>query len=255
MPLRVSAYYALHYGKEYLAYSIRCVYDHVDRIFLVYSSQPSRGAMNRWPNPDSLKELHDAVGGISDPDGKIEWHCGDYWGQEGYHREFARDLCFEVGKADIALQFDHDEMFFGDDLEEAIALANASEAKYFRLNFVHLWRSFDWACRDEMMPVRLVKKEGKGEEYLRMAHPVYHFGYAQRPELVRYKMPIHGHRAEFRQPPLEWWEGKFMGWKPGNEIGDVHPTCAGIWNPKPFDKGEMPMIMREHPYWDKEIIE
>jgi len=88
-----------------------------------------------------------------------------------------------------------------------------------------------------------------------MGKPIYHFGYAQRPELVRYKMPIHGHRAEFRQPPDQWWEEKFVAWRPGNAVEDVHPVCAGIWTPRPFDKSELPQLMGEHPYWDVEIIE
>jgi len=255
MPLRVSAYYALHYGREYLAYSIRSIYDHVDKIFLVYSNDPVRGAMSLLPNPDSLEDLHQAVKDIPDPTGKIEWHCGSYWGGEAEHRKFGRELVFEVGEADVCLSLDHDEVIHGDSLEEAIVLAAHGEYKYYRLNFLHLWRSFNWICMDLMMPVRLQKRDGKGEGYIHVRKPIYHFGYAQRPELVRYKMPIHGHRAEFRQPADEWWEEKFMAWRPGNAVRDVHPVCMDIWTPQPFDKLDLPGIMREHPYWDKEIID
>lgn len=255
MPLRVSAYYPLHYGREYLAYSIRSIYDHIAKIFLVYSKRPTHGVMNRWPNPDWLEDLQEAVSSIRDVQGKIEWHIGDYWGRETYHREFGAELVFLRDKADICLNIDHDEIFDGDSLEEAIALAVGNKARRFRLNFIHLWRSFNWACTDQMMPTRLRKRDGQGEEYLHLAKPVYHFGYAQRPELVDYKMSIHGHRVEFRQPARDWFVQKFLAWRPDNGISDVHPVVVDIWHPKPFDKWELPEIMREHPYWDREIIE
>lgn len=255
MPSRVSAYYPLHYGREYLAYSVRSIYDHVAKIFLVYSKDPTRGVRSRLPNPDLLGDLVKAVNTVPDPQGKIEWHVGSWWGRESHHREFGAELVFLKDRADMCLSIDHDEVFDGESLEEAIAMAADSEAKEFRLNFIHLWRSFGWVCTDQMLPTRLRKTVGQGEKYLTMTKPVYHFGYAQRPELVRYKMSIHGHRAEFRQPYQDWWEQKFAAWEPGGEVGDVHPVCVDIWNPKPFDKEELPEIMREHPYWDNEIIE
>jgi len=255
MPLRVSAYIALHYGQEYLGYAIRSLYDQVEKIFLVYTKEPSRGERSKLPNPDSLGDLARAVNAVPDPQRKIEWHVGSWWGQEQYHREFGRELVFEVAQADVCLSFDCDEVFHPESLRQALALAAESDANIFRLNFVHLWRSFNWVCTDEMMPVRLQKREGEGEAYLRLDKPIYHLGYAQRPELVRYKMPIHGHRAEFRQPPQQWWEQKFVAWAPGAGVQDVHPTAVDIWNPEPFDRDELPEIMREHPYWDKEIID
>lgn len=256
MPLRVSAYSRLHYGAEYLAYAVASIYPCVDQIYLLYSRRPTRGILNRFPNPDSIEDLVEAVSALDDPEGKIHWHIGDWWGNPG-HAAFGHELCTVKGNADLIMDLDHDEVWDRDALEEAIILAGAGSAYRHRVTFIHLWRSFNWVCTDTMMPVRFYKVGGDKtkEEYHRPGKPVYHFGYAQRPELIDYKMAIHGHRGEFRWPAKQWFEQKFMAWVPGNMIGDVHPVVRDIWYPKPFDKQELPEIMREHPYWDKEIID
>lgn len=254
MSLRASAYYPLHYGREYLAYSIRSIYDQVDRIFLVYSIRPTWGTANTWPNPDSLQDLQAAVGAIADPQRKIEWHIDDYSGIPGYNNIIGTNLCFQVAGSDICLNVDHDEIFDSDSLAEVISAVARGQAYRYRLDFVHLWRSFNWVCTDQMMPLRLRKKNGQGEAYLHTSKPVYHFGYAQRPALIDYKMSIHSHRTEFRWPAKWWLELKFMSWQPGSNVEDVHPVVHDIWDPKPFDKNELPKLMRKHPHWDVEII-
>ena len=76
-------------------------------------------------------------------------------------------------------------------------------------------------------------------------------GYAQTPEIICYKMQIHGHLAEWRP---NWYEDKFLAWQPG--VKDVHPTCRdNFWEPKPYvDDGTLEKLTFDHPYFGRDII-
>lgn len=76
-----------------------------------------------------------------------------------------------------------------------------------------------------------------------------HLGYCLPFNLMRYKWASHGHVHELRPGWLERYEN----WKPGEM--DIHPTCEqGMWNPEPFDKNQLPEVLRDHPYWNMEMI-
>ena len=258
----VGAYYAIHYGADYLEHSIRSIYDAVDMIGIFYTALPSHGFRGTaLANPDSWEDLEEAIWRAGDPEGKVRIEHGD-WRTEGEHRNCAVDAMFGRG-AEIVLIVDSDEVWDHASLDEAICKMQMLGVNQARVNFLHLWRSFNWVCRCEMMPIRLQNAPVGTEGYIRMSQPVYHFGYAQRPELVRYKATIHGHKAEWRKG---WFEEKFLaftctqmnayaddaenGW-----VGDVHPTAKDIWWPEEWDKNKLPAIMRSHPYWHREIIE
>jgi len=51
--MKVIAYYILHYGHEYINYSMRSIYNHVDEIIILYSEHPSHGTLTALQNPDS----------------------------------------------------------------------------------------------------------------------------------------------------------------------------------------------------------
>lgn len=247
----VGAYYAIHYGKEYLEHSIRSIYPLVDMIGIFYAPLPSHGYRGTaLANPDSWKDLAEAIWRAGDPQGKVTIEHGD-WRTEGQHRNYAVDAIFGRG-AEIVLIVDGDEVWDEAALEEAICKFQILDANLARVNFLHFWRSFDWVCHCVMMPIRLQNAPVGTEGYIRMAQPVYHFGYASRPALVRYKASIHGHRDEWRNG---WFDEKFMAWSPESPVEDVYPAGVGIWNPQRFNKEELPAIMRSHPYWHRGIIE
>jgi len=254
---RIGAYYAIHYGADYLEHSIRSIYDYADLIGIFYTALPSHG--HRDPtlrNPDSREALQAALVRAHDPQAKVHWYDGN-WFSESQHRNHAIQVMQSLG-AEIVLMVDSDEIWDGQALEEALAWATTEiDASRLCVNFVHFWRSFGWVCRDEMMPARLIMRNEMGrDKFIRLSTPVLHFGYAQRPEMVRYKATIHGHRGEWRSG---WFDGKFLAWSPypadGARVGDVHPTCGGIWYPDRFDREKLPGFMRSHAYWDMELIE
>lgn len=256
---KIGAYYPVHYGQEYLEYSLRSVLPAVDLAGIFYTAHPTHNRlMEDRVNPDSRQELVDAVARAGSPE-KVHWVDCVARDKVEQHEE-ARHYMREWG-CDSLLLVDCDEVWDTEALREGLAVAvEETEAYTISVNFIHFWRSFGWICRDAMMPERFVlprNQRNRKPAFLRLSQPVFHFGYAQRPEMVKYKIAIHGHRAEWRSPT--WFEEKFLAWSPyppdGMRVGDVHPTCGGIWYPERFAKEQLPAFMRSHPYWDMEIIE
>jgi hypothetical protein len=238
--MKIVSYCALHYGKEYLKQAVEAVYDASDKIIILYTPKPSYGHGTSMRCPDTKDELYQLA---KTP--KTEWHEGD-WSMEGQHRNTIYQY---IGDADVLMSFDSDEVWDVNSFNNCARLAYDSDVRnHLVLGFVHFWRSFSWCCKDRWGPVRAinVKKPG-GQKYIEGL--VYHFGYAQRPELVKYKMDIHGHKGEIRKG---WFDEVFLGWP--SRKNDIHPTTIGWWNVQPFDKNTMPDALKRHPYYNMEII-
>lgn len=243
--MKIIAYYALHYGVEWLSWSMRSVKDHVDDIVVLYSHKPSHGHGTNHKNPEPV-----------DPIRQISKHYGAHWQEvdsfnwEGAHRDEAVRLCRTRG-ADLVLVVDADEIWDENVLQCALRYVKQNRGKHsWRIGMRHFWRSLQWICDDPAMPVRVIDPEGKGEGYIGACGKVYHMGYAQSPSLIKYKMSIHGHKAEIRP---NWFGKVFLPWSPGR--GDVHPTNQDFWYPKEFDTEKIQHLVGDHPYWDTEIIE
>lgn len=239
--MKIIASYILHYGKEWLYWSMRSVAPFVDKIRVFYTPKPSHGHGTELACPDSENELFYIAGEFG-----AVWHKGTYM-HEGEHRDFAIKACVDAG-ADLILVVDADEIWDPDVLSNALTQACEGNAYAWRVHASHFWRSVNWICYDEAMPVRIIKPSGHGEGYV-IGPGFWHFGYAQSPELMRYKMSIHGHKNELRPG---WFEEKFLGWKPG--MGDVHPTNRDFWNSEPFDRQKLVDLIGDHPYYKDGII-
>jgi len=242
--MRIECYVVLHYGIDYLPYALRSVYDQVDRLHVVYTPHPSHGHKSNMIVPESMAELADAATSVGP---KVKWYHIDSVHQEGAHRDYARSLC----KGDMTLVLDADEVWDGRTLDRLFRFSMNSKSRDVLINFTHLWRSFNWACNDNMWPVRVHVNGAPGPTaYFPKDNLIHHFGYAVRDSIMRYKMSCHGHKGEWFPT---WYEKKWQAWPP---VKDAHPTCAeNTWEPKPFDKHELPGIMREHPFWNLERID
>ncbi len=254
-PAQRIAYYTLHYGKEYLAHSIRSIQDSVDEIHMLYSATPSFGFPTAESNPDSLEEMvREAAKFATKP---IVWHTGK-WHGEGHHRDAINQIAKDRGTSLIAI-VDADELWHPETFAASLNWIEQHPKpgiNRYRTWFVHLWQSFGYICRDPCVPERFVdlRCPGGAVDYLPreiQAHPVYHFGYAQSEALMRYKWKIHGHQSELRPRWLE----RFMTWKLGDT--DMHPTNENFWTPEVTDAGTKAVIDRllyDHPYYGREII-
>lgn len=249
--MQVHSYTVLHYGVDYLAYALRSVYDHVERLNVVYTPHPSHGQRGVLSPPESEASLRFAAT-AHDPAGKVDWRVTHHVWQEGPQRDLALELCRQGG-ADLALVVDCDEVWPEATLVAALEHAwRENKARQWLVNMTTLWRSFGWACMDNMWPVRIVDfRHADGIAYVpKELGPVYHFGYAVRDLIMQYKMSCHGHKAEWRPG---WYEQKWSAWPP---VADCHPTCAeNTWEPQPFDRALLPEIMRGHPFYNLERID
>jgi hypothetical protein len=249
------ALYVLHYGAEYLAHSIRSIQDAVDEIYVLYTSRPSFGHGASVPCVDTEETLFEQARRFCKK--PLRW-VGGSWGNEGDHRNAIYPIARERGVKQI-LVVDADEVWMPGQAEAALAYSSRHEEGIVRVRFCHFYRSFLWVCFDPCMPVRVLNLHNgvlkPGEWYLSPQDwPVLHFGYAQTPATISYKWKIHGHSAEYR---TGWLEEKFLAWKPGCGIGDVHPTCVNFWNPlmtTPQMLEGMKEVLGDHPYWGKELI-
>lgn len=243
--MKVIAYYAIHYGKEWLYHSIKSVIDYVDEVRVYYTPNPSHGHTTKLKNPDSINELLDICRqfGVvwSEEKPRYRW--------EGEQRDHAVRDCFNNG-ADIVMVVDADEIWDPTHLDACLQYVKSTDAAIYRVGMRHFWRSVNWVCNDDASPVRFIKIDKQPKELYVGYGLVNHFGYAQSAALVRYKESIHGHKNEWRP---YWYEDKFLNWRPG--IGDVHPTCEnGFWNPEPFDKTTIAHLIGDHPYYNVELI-
>lgn len=257
------AFIPCHYGKEYLAWAVRCAEQAVDETHIFYTAQPSFGFSSGATCPDREEELHAEAHRFAKK--PIFWHRVEGVQMENQHRLLFWHKAKERG-ADVYVAVDADEIWDPESLKTAIAHVQATDqAGRYLARFAGLWRSFKWQVHDGFRPVRLYNMRklpgpgthlGKAEEYLdetTQPVPVLHFGYAIREELMRYKWTCHGHQHELRKG---WVDDVFMSWTP--ERGNLHPVADNVWSlaqptePKILEK--INELLHDHPYKDVELI-
>lgn len=252
--MKTIAYTALHYGKDYLASAIRSVIDAVDEHHVLYTPTGSHGHASAIPCPESREELYEIARKAAGD--KFHWHEGA-WSWEGQQRDAIHTL---VPDADVVLVVDADEVWSEGLATSSIHQYELSRAdrhiwyyKRIRIPMIHAWRSFNrWVLHDPAFPERVIYPNADGNEKdTRGTGMIFHFGYAQRPEIVEYKQHVHGHKSEWRRD-VDWFRDKFMA----NAQHDCHPVGSDYWNPEqvdPFALG-LPEWMREHPYANLKLI-
>ncbi len=243
--MKVVAYTALHYGRDYLGWAIRSVIDHVDSYYVLYTPIGSHGSRTSIPCP----ETEDALWAIASEaaGNKLRWHRG-IWPYEGAQRDFIHEL---VPDADVVLVLDSDEIW-SEGLAQAAITAAAFGPRNLRLPMIHFWRSFHRAVlHDPAYPVRAIfPRASGGEGTFGGATPICHMGYAQRSEIVEYKQHVHGHKGQWRRD-VDWFNDVFMA----NRQTDCHPVGSEYWNPETVNPLDfMPGWMAEHPYFNLDVI-
>jgi hypothetical protein len=247
--MKVISYTALHYSADYLAYALRSVIDHVDEAWVLYSATGSHGHSTDLVCPDHAKDLYDIAQQAAGD--KLRWYTASpgQWAHEGMQREFIHQL---VPDADVILVLDADEVWSDGLAEFAVDATTSAGFRDWRLPIIHYWRSFHrCVTEDPAYPIRVIcPKRDKGDAvYLEVTEPIHHFGYAQRSEIVHYKLTTHGHKNELRP---DWYETR---WLP-NVQTDCHPVGSEYWNPEQVDPYMLglPVWMKDHPFAQLEVI-
>ena len=245
--MKVLAFTVLHYGKEYLKYSIESVRNSVDAHYIAYTALPSFGYTTHLKNPDTREELK----AICDQFAHVIWDDVQGINQENAHRQKAIDYARNNG-FDIILVVDYDEVWKPELVNEAIEAAYNSKAGNFLVSgnrWVTLWKSFNEYVTDGFAPVRLfnLKNNLMQPETIEKGF-IYHMGYCISDELMAYKISCHGHRADFVRNNA-WFEHKWKNYQRGI-TKHLHPATDAYWyETNDFDKTHLPDILKAHPYY------
>lgn len=247
----IVAYTALHYGTDYLHHAIRSIIDDVNEYIVLYTPVGSHGHQSDVPCPDSRETLYEiAYAAAGD---KLRWFDG-VWAHEGQQRD---NIFSIVPDADVIVVLDADEVWAPELLVNAIRETSTWHRRDIRLPMIHYWRSLKQAImHDPALPVRLIYPHVKtGAETFTPSpltskpyQAINHFGYAQRSEIVRYKLTTHGHKNEFRRD-CDWFNDVFMN---PSRTTDLHPVGSDQWNIEPIG---IPDFMLDHPYAQLSLIE
>lgn len=245
--MKVVGFTALHYGKDYLAYAIRSIIDHIDEYHVAYTAIGSHGHRTQIPCPETRDELY-AIAAAS-AGNKLHWHEGE-WPYEGAQRDSIHQYAPD---ADVILVLDSDEIWPAELVSSALTYPLLNPAfRNWRVPMIHYWRSFHRAIlHDPAYPIRAIYPRGNGESQVPTNQRINHMGYAQRPEIVQYKQLTHGHRNEWRKD-VDWFADKYLA----NAQTDTHPVGSEYWNPERVDPLDyMPQWMQEHQYYHLSVIE
>jgi len=240
----IHSYTILHYGQEYLNYALQSVEGVINKSYVFYTPHPSHGFRTDVPPIESKEQLQEMIKNRH----KVKWYDVSGLYDEGPHRDLALETVINEG-ADLILVLDYDEIWDEGTLIDVLDFVwTENKARDWLINFTHLWKSFDYCCKDNLWPVRIIDtrhKEGTGYVPVELGD-IYHFGYCIGNDVMRYKWEIHGHHSELRQ---NWFEEKYQNWEWG--INDVHPANEdNWWVPEKFDKTKLPVIMRNHPRYN-----
>ena len=250
---KVVGFTALLYGKDYLAWAIRSIIDHIDEYHIAYSPIGAHGHRTEIPCPETREELYAIASAAAG--NKLHWHDGE-WAHEGLQRDSIHEYAPD---ADVIVVLDADEIWHSELIQWAVnPLDGTGETRgqRIRIGMIHYWRSFYRAViHDPACPVRVIYPKIKPSEGCldsrHIKQVISHLGYAQRPEIVQYKQLTHGHRNEWRKD-VDWFADKYMA----NAQTDCHPVGSEYWNPERVDPLDyMPRWMMEHPYYHMQVIE
>ena len=243
---RCIAYVILHYGAEYLREALLSVKDHVEKVVVLYTPSGSQGHATDIPPIESRDELqkicHDTLGE------QLIWVDGT-WTHEAHHREAVYGY---TQGYDVLINVDADEIYNQTDISVAIQEVFEGTARYRTVNgFRNLWKSFYHEAVDFFRPVRFVNLNADNTIQQEIMCRIYHFSCAQDIKTIEYKWNISGHKDELRPD----WFDIYKNWSTENRIKWLHPVSVTVWEEAiPFNPQEMPLFMREHKNYSKEVI-
>lgn len=254
---KIVANMGLMYGRDYLDVAIRSVIDGVDELHVQYALRPWQAYdRSTIPCPETEAELRAIAEARAGS--KLRWHRG-VWRHLGHQNDA---IYHTAPDADVIISLDADEVWPELLLEKVVSYAadncHTAEWRNMRVPFVHFWRSLHQAVlHDPSWPIRVIlprrfDKDTPAEHTFPAGYgAVAHLGYAQRVEIVRYKLMMHMHAPEFRTD-CNWFEDIFLD---ESRVNDLHPVGSQWWNREPVDPLDyMPAWMAEHPYYGLEVI-
>ena len=248
MEIKVLGFMTIHYAGDYLREALMSVVDHVDKMVIAYSKQPSQGHGTQMECPDNEQYIFDTCKEVLGD--KMIWDRADRYGAENEHRNVKYKYTHGF---DLVLTVDSDEVYKSDELEASFEYAYWGIERFYGIEgFINFWRSFNFACYDGFRPIRLENLHRKNNtQNLNLKQTIYHFSTCQPEPIMRYKYNVFGHAHEVRK---DWLNDIFYKWKPNKQFDDVHCVAYNIWNPVKFDKSVLPSYLKSHHNYNKVLV-
>jgi len=246
--IKVLGFMTIHYGGAYLRESLMSVVDHVDKMVIAYSKQPSQGHGTWMECPDSEGYIFDICQDVLGD--KLIWDRAERYGAENEHRNVKYKYTDDF---DLVLTVDSDEVYKSDELPASFEYAYWGVERFYGIDgYLNFWRSFDYVCTDGFRPIRIENLHRKNfTQNLNLKQTIYHFSTCQPEYIMRYKYNVFGHAHEVRK---DWLNDVYYKWNPENAFDDVHCVAFGIWNPISFDKTVLPEYMKTHHNYSKRLV-
>lgn len=243
--MKTLAYIPLFYGREYLEACITSIDPHVDKILILYTSNPSYGQNRGMHLHETRQELYDIAHGASD---KIQWVEIPPTGQENKHRE----MVFKYADGyDLIMAVDADEIFTDvEAMKEAAYATGARQINVAGSQWQHFYRSFNEVHRDGFAPTRFHCVNSTTQAATIHCGQIYHMGYAQSEAITEFKISVHGHRSILGS----WFKNKWLNYTKGSTT-HLHPDSQTVWiETEPFDKTTLPEVLKNHKNYNLDRI-
>lgn len=258
----VIAVYVIHYGRDYLEYSIQSIYNHVDKIIISVGLKSWAYNRSKPIDPSFLSYILD----LPKKYPKIEIVTGE-WSIE----EDQRNSTIEYARSfDYYFLLDHDEIYDPTDLDKLYEFVdNHPQNAVFKIPFINFWRSFGYVLEESHpTPVQRFFRTGRRfrfklsclSGYKARTHinveccKCFHFSYAQTPEAIKYKIGTWMHAPELA---ADWYESVFEKWPQNRQMENLFLIANNekVWKRAiTFDKIQLPEFMKLHPFYEMDII-
>lgn len=245
--IKVLGFSTVFYCGAYFREALESVVDHVDKMVISYTRQPSQGHGTYMQNPNSEGYVFDIAQSVLGD--KLIWDVADRYGAENEHR--AVRYKYSDG-FDLVLTVDTDEVYKTDQLQASFEYAYWGIEQFYGIDgYINFWRSFNHACYDSYRPIRLENLHRKnGAQNLNLKQTIYHFSTCQPREIMEFKYSVFGHAHEVRP---NWLRDVYFNWTP--ETKWLHCVSLQIWeDAEPFDKTTLPESLKKHPHYNLERV-
>ncbi len=281
--MRIAAVYCVYNEDEYIEYSIRSIYEFVDRVFVLLGELPysayNANAREEFRVSDRTEEI---VRSLAATHPKITIVKG-VWASELEHRNAGMALCRQ-DRCNYYFLVDGDEVYRRDHLKRLRQeIATHPEAGQFIIKCDLFWRSFRYripADDQTWMPRRLFKMtrwSELGKSHLPLPVPCrftgnnktnswgsvyhvdpkdvifYHFSFARSPRKMREKLRTYSHAHEVLNG---WYERVWLPWPQQRQMRNLNPVDPPKLPQAVLrDVADLPETMKTHPYYAQEIIQ
>lgn len=235
--LKIAANYVVFYGEEFIEYSVKSIYEYVERINIAVGKKSWKNhKAERFAPIDNLLEK---VYSIPDPDKKIRIYKG-IWDSDTEHRNFLLDKC--IGKYDYAMLIDADEVWEKEQIQglrdTAEKCRDIPEIKAVSVGSINYYKSLHWGHKGLRYNINYLFRADGSVHHEWIRHPgtvkteetsayYHHYGYAYPPDIIKNKVQMWGHSGEVME---DWFNKAYLPWKPNSNAQAWSPT-SDLWEP------------------------